>query len=158
MPAGAHTDAETTVPRLVEVWAPWCSVCKAMEDDLLAVADRFDGSVKLERVNAADQPDVVDQLGVMGTPTLIGFSGGAEVYRSTGRASPLELEAVFEALGRGAPLPSGARSSDLVLRFGSGGVLVALGLATGPSVPLVLVGVGVLSMAAIPYLRRRIGH
>jgi len=77
MPAGAHTDAEITVPRLVEVWAPWCSACKAMEDDLLAVADRFDGSVKLERVNAADQPDVVDQLGVMGTPTLIGFSGGA---------------------------------------------------------------------------------
>lgn len=158
MPVGAHSDREATVPTLVEVWAPWCSACKAMEDDLLAAADRFDGSVKLERVNAADEPDVVDRLGVMGTPTLIGFSGGAEVYRSTGRASQSELEAVFEALRSGAPPPSGTRRSDLALRFGSGGVLVALGLVTGPSVPLVLVGLGVLSIAAIPYLRRRVGH
>jgi len=158
MPTVAPTEPESAVPTLIEVWAPWCSACKAIEDDVLAAADRFGGSVQFERVNAASHPDMVEKLKVMGTPTLIGFSGGAEVYRSTGRPSPQEIEAVFEALENGTPPPRSTRRSDLVLRLGGGSVLVVLGLMAGPSVPLVLIGSAVLSLATIPYLRRRIGH
>ncbi len=150
--SSASTD-EATVPTLIEVWAPWCSACKAMEGDLLDVAGEHAEMVRLEQVNAAENADRVKALSVMATPTLIGYHDGVGVFRSTGRASRSELEDMFRALEAGKPAPPAGRTES-ILAVGAGIVLIAASAITGPSLGLAAIGVAVLSFGAVRLLRR----
>lgn len=125
-----------------------------MEHDLLDVAAGYAGQVDLEQVNASEDPDRARALRTIATPTLIGFSEGAEVFRSTGRASASELEAMFASLVSGETTPPPVPRSQTALAGASGVALIGAGLATGPSMPLMIIGAGALTMAAVPYARR----
>jgi thioredoxin-like negative regulator of GroEL len=144
---------EATVPTLIEVWAPWCSACKAMEGDLLDVAGDHAGRVRLEQVNAAEDADRAKALSVMATPTLIGYHDGVEVFRSTGRASRSELEDLFRALEAGEPAPQTGRTES-ILAIGAGATLLAASAITGMSLGLAAIGIAVLSFGAVRMLRR----
>lgn len=150
--SSASTD-EATVPTLIEVWAPWCSACTAMESDLQTVADEHVGRVRLEKVNAAEDADRTKALSVMATPTLIGYRDGAEVFRSTGRASRSELDEMFQALESGEGTPTTGRTES-ILAVGAGAVLIGAAAVTGPSLGLAAIGVVVLSFGGVRLLRR----
>lgn len=153
----AHgTDPET--PTLIEVWASSCSSCEAMEPDLLAVANHFDGRVTLQQVNAAVEPARARELRAMATPTLIGLRNGVEVFRSTGRASRSELEAMFSSLEIDEHPTAPIRRSEVVLAVGAGFALLGFGLVAGPSIPLLVIGAVVLSAAFLPHVRRWRAH
>ncbi len=139
-------------PTVIEVWAPSCSVCKAMQPDLDAAAERYRGRVDLMMVNAADDVDAIRALGARGTPTLIGVRDGVEVFRHTGRRTSDELGALFEALAGGTTTPRVGRS-DLVLRVGTGAVLAGVGLVTGPVWPLVAIGGAIAVIGAASWWR-----
>ena len=143
----------TGVPHLIEVWAPWCTSCRAMDAYRGDVAARFEGAVRFERVNAAIEPEAVERLRVRGTPTFIGYVDGVEVLRSAGRQSQAGLEDLFAGLAAGGTPSRRADHTDNVLRAGAGGALALAGFAFGPAWPLV--GVGALVAAtAVPIPRR----
>jgi len=50
---------------LLEFWAPWCKPCAKLEPVLDALASR----VRIERVNADDEPDRAAQYDVLSLPT-----------------------------------------------------------------------------------------
>jgi thioredoxin-like negative regulator of GroEL len=52
---------------LLEFWAPWCKPCAKLEPVLDALADR----VRIERVNADDEPDRAAQYDVLSLPTCV---------------------------------------------------------------------------------------
>lgn len=93
------------------------------------------------KINAVEEPDMVKALGVRGTPTLIGYSNGVEVFRRTGRRTPTELREIFVAVADGTPAPR-VGVSDIALRVGSGAALIAIGFVSGPA--WVLIGAGAL--------------
>jgi thiol-disulfide isomerase/thioredoxin len=126
-------------PTILEVWAPWCAECKAMQPSVDSIAAEYP-EVDLVMVNAAERRDDAAGLGVRGTPTLIGYSGGRELFRETGRRTSVELQLLFESVASGSVSPAVSRV-DVALRFGAGAVLAALGLASGPSWILVVAGV-----------------
>jgi hypothetical protein len=97
--------------------------------------------VALTMINAAEEPEKATALGVRGTPTLIGYSNGEEVFRSTGRRTVTELRQIFDAVADGTPPPR-VGASDIALRVGSGAVLIAIGFVSGPA--WVLIGAGAL--------------
>ena len=87
-------------------------------------------------VDASADPASVAALGVSGIPTVIGYSRGQEVLRSTGRRTRAELESMFEAVAADdVPIPVLGKG-DLMLRVGAGGSLITLGLVSGPVWPL----------------------
>ncbi len=92
-------------PVVVDFWASWCGPCRAIEPDLKRLSKAYDGQVDLWRVNADENPDVLNQLGVRGIPTLIAFRGGREIVRHTGASSIEILGNVFEGALKGAPIP-----------------------------------------------------
>jgi len=141
-----------TRPTLVEVWAPACSSCKAMEPDLQQVAQRFDGSVDLIQLNATTDREAVGAMGVMGTPTIIGYREGEEVFRHIGRRSGGELEQLFAALDAGDAGPR-VGTQDLILRAGAGAALAGVGFATGPTWILVGIGVAAAVFGIVTWLR-----
>lgn len=132
-------------PTIVEVWAPSCVACRAMQPDLDATAAEFFGRADLVRVNAAEEMDTVRKLGVTATPTLIGIREGGEVFRFTGRRSRSELQELFTAVSAGAHPPT-VGHRDLVLRLGTGFTLAGMGLISEPAGPLVIVGVVVAAL------------
>jgi thiol-disulfide isomerase/thioredoxin len=144
-----------TKPTIVEVWSPSCAACRAMEPDLNTAAGTFASQVDLLRVNASDRPESARALRVLGTPTLIGVSGGTEVFRVTGRRSPTELRGLFAAAAGGGRPPRTA-NPDVILRLAAGFVLLGLGLLSGPVWPLLAIGTGVVGLGLHPLLRSRV--
>jgi len=71
------------VPVIVDFWAPWCKPCEAIEPHLRALAEEWEGRVRLVRLNVDQNLAVSGRYGVLSLPTVILFSAGepkATVY------------------------------------------------------------------------------
>ncbi len=135
-------------PLIVEFWAPWCGPCRVMAPLLERVAHTFEERVDLVRINADDSPEVVQALGILGIPTLIGFDGTREVFRRMGMQSESTLERLFEALAEGKSTAVSSPSlMERLLRLASGTVILALGWINGPAVVLMLLGAALIFSA-----------
>lgn len=143
-------------PTILEIWAPTCAECKAMQPDLDDTAQAFSDRVDVMMINAADELETVKGLGVRATPTLIGVREGEEVFRIAGRRSRTELNELFEAMGPGGLVPRFSRQ-DAVVRVFAGLALLGIGLAGGPVWPLVILGAAVLTYGMAPMLWARGG-
>jgi len=84
-------------PILVDVFAPWCSVCRAQNPILtkLTREPKYKDLVVL-KVNYDDQKDVVRSFNVQRQSTLIVFKGKDEVDRSVGDTSALSIEGLLD--------------------------------------------------------------
>lgn len=142
------------VPTLIEVWAPSCSACRAIQPDLMEAAESWRSEVVLQRVDASTARPLTRDLGVMGTPSFIGIKDGREVFRRTGRVSRAEIEGMFEALANDAHLEPPRRHTESVLAVAAGAVLLVAGMLTGPSLALVIVG-GTLMLGGAGLWSRR---
>ena len=128
-------------PIVVDIWAPWCGPCRAMEPAFKQISQKYAGQVEVLKVNADESPEVVKALRVMGIPTVISFGGGKEILRRTGM-QPIEmLDILFEAaLHQRKPAVIPLSPNDRLFRSVAGVALLFSGWIFGHS--LVLMGVG----------------
>lgn len=127
---------QSATPLLVEFWAPWCGPCRTMSPILKSTSEKYAGKVQLLKVNADESGPLLQETGVMGIPTLIAYQNGVEVFRKTGGQPAEAIEAIFAALGEGKVPAKGVAAIDRLLRGGAGLVLGVIGIASGPSLPL----------------------
>jgi thioredoxin 1 len=66
----------SSVPVVVDFWAPWCKPCEAIEPHLRALVEEWDGRARLVRVNVDEQAGLSGRYGVLSLPTVILFAGG----------------------------------------------------------------------------------
>src|SRR5258707_6163347 len=57
-------------PVLVDFSAVWCQPCKMLDPVVKQLAGEWDGKVKVVKIDADENPNLVMQYGVMGIPTL----------------------------------------------------------------------------------------
>ena len=71
-------------PVLVDFTAVWCPHCKMIDPIVKQLAQDWDGKVKVVKLDADENPNILMQFGVLGIPTLILFKGGQIKERVTG--------------------------------------------------------------------------
>lgn len=113
--------SQKELPTVVEFWAPWCGPCKMMAPGLEKVSKEFEGKVELWKINADENTDILRSLGVMSIPTMLGFSGGEELFRVTGALNPEQINQLFTTAQAGQKLKSemapGTRRFRLLIGF-----------------------------------------
>lgn len=83
---------DSTVPVLVDFWAPWCAPCRAIAPDVEAMATSFEGKLKVCKMNVDENPATPGQYNVRGIPTLLVIKGGQVVDQIVGRVPRAKLE------------------------------------------------------------------
>lgn len=76
--------AKSTLPILVDFWAPWCAPCRLVAPEMQKVAEQRFGKILVAKVNADEVPDVAQRYGIDGLPTFVVFDAGKEVRRTSG--------------------------------------------------------------------------
>lgn len=87
-----ETVAEAGVPVLVDFHADWCGPCKVTAPMLDELAHRHQGRVLVLKVDTDRYPELAQQHGIRGIPTLLLFDEGREVRRHVGAANLAQLE------------------------------------------------------------------
>ena len=74
----------SNLPVLVDFTAVWCQPCKMIDPIVKQLATDWEGKVKVVKLDADENPNILMQYGVMGIPTLMLFKGGEIKERITG--------------------------------------------------------------------------
>lgn len=83
--------ARSTIPLLVDVWAPWCGPCRAMAPAFEEAARAMEPQVRLIKLNSEDHPDIAGRFGIRGIPTMLLFDKGREIARVSGAMTTRQI-------------------------------------------------------------------
>ncbi|MGR6467126.1 thioredoxin TrxC [Rhizobium sp. PAMB 3182] len=75
---------KSTVPVVVDVWAPWCGPCRSMAPAFEAAAKRLEPKVRFLKLNSDDEQETAGRLSIRGIPTMLLYRNGREVARVSG--------------------------------------------------------------------------
>ena len=88
---------ESSLPVLVDVWAPWCGPCRIVSPALEKLAGELAGNLKLVKVNADDNPEVSRRFEVQSIPTLVILDHGEVVDKQIGALPEHQLRSWLES-------------------------------------------------------------
>jgi thioredoxin 2 len=91
--------ARSSLPVVVDYWAPWCGPCRMVAPELQKVATRQAGKMIVVKVNTDELSDLGQRFNIRSIPTLAVFGGGKELARSSGARPADQIEAfVMDAM------------------------------------------------------------
>jgi len=89
----------STLPVLVDFWAPYCASCRAMMPIVDQLAAEYAGRLKVVKLDADASPESPTRLGVKAVPNFIFVKGGKVVDQILGAVPKKRLvDAIERAL------------------------------------------------------------
>lgn len=78
------TIMQSTVPAIVDFWAPWCGPCRMVAPTLDKLADEYAGELLVAKVNTDENPEWASKFGVQGIPTMLFVAEGKVIHQQVG--------------------------------------------------------------------------
>jgi thioredoxin 2 len=85
--------AKSSLPVVVDFWAPWCGPCRMVAPEIEKVAGSAGGELLVVKVNTEALPNVGERYRIMSIPTMAVFHGGREVARTAGARPAADIQA-----------------------------------------------------------------
>lgn len=70
---------ESKIPVLIDFWANWCGSCSRVAPIIDAVAEQYNGQVKVVKVNTDENPSLSSQYDIRRIPTIMLFKDGQQI-------------------------------------------------------------------------------
>ncbi|MFA5351059.1 MAG: thioredoxin [Candidatus Omnitrophota bacterium] len=87
---------EESLPVLVDFWAVWCGPCLRFAPTIEEIARKYDGKLKVCKLNVDDAPKTANSYEIMNIPTLAIFKNGQMVDKFVGALPRAELETAIK--------------------------------------------------------------
>ena len=86
------------IPVLVDFWAEWCGPCRMLAPVVSAIAEKYEGKIKVCKVNVDEAESVSEKYMISSIPAVKFFKGGEVVKESIGFVPQANLEKIIEEI------------------------------------------------------------
>ena len=90
---------DSSVPVVVDFWAPWCGPCRMLAPTIDKLANEYGGKVKVGKMDTDQNSNTPSSLGISSIPTVVFFQGGQEVGRLVGVNPEAKFKATLAEMG-----------------------------------------------------------
>ena len=86
------------IPVVVDFWAEWCGPCKMLSPTIDAIAEKYNGKVKVGKVNVDKNPSIAQKYGVRGIPNILVFTNGNIEEQLIGNVPESDISNILDKL------------------------------------------------------------
>ena len=72
------------IPVVVDFWATWCGPCRMIAPVVEEIAEEYEGTIKVGKVNVDEEPELASQFKIVSIPTIVLVKDGNVTTKAIG--------------------------------------------------------------------------
>lgn len=72
------------IPVVVDFWATWCGPCRMIAPVVEEIAEEYEGTVKVGKVNVDEEPELASKFKIVSIPTIVMIKDGKVTAKAIG--------------------------------------------------------------------------